>query len=357
MQKYKMTNNRLPKYKILCLLLLVTALGSCDMQKEEGLTDNVVEDTIKVAFYNVENLFDTQDDLSNPGDDEFTTGGDLKWTLERYQKKLSMLTRVIEAMGFPEIVGLAEIENKAVLDDWVALSTMQNKDYRVAHLESNDYRGIDASLIFRANAFSVLSIEDYVITFPDDPDYRTRDIFVVRGTLENKDTVHLFINHFPSRRGGQKQSEPKRLWVATRLKNLIEDTFEKNANSKIIVMGDFNDEPFNKSVSETLGANKTRSAQTESLYNPMWELIEQGIGSYKYRGNWQMLDQIILSGELLDDEGYHYLPNSAQVFKEEWMLQPSGNYKGYPDRTYAGDNYLGGYSDHLPVLIELYRPE
>jgi len=357
MQKYKMANKGLPNYKILCLLIFSGAFWSCDKQKQEGLTDNVVEDTIKIAFYNVENLFDTEDDLTNAGDDEFTSDGKLNWTNEKYRKKLSMLTEVIAAMGYPEIVGLAEVENKDVLDDWVALSAMQNKDYQVAHLESNDYRGIDASLIFRASAFKVLRVEDHVISFPDDPDYRTRDIFMVKGTLENQDTIHLFVNHFPSRRGGQERSEPKRVLVASQLNSLIENTFEMDADAKVIVMGDFNDEPFNKSMAETLGATKEKSTQAEVLYNTMWQLTEQGIGSNKYRGNWQMLDQIILSGKLLDDQGYQYIPQSAQVFNKDWLLQQSGDYKGYPDRTYAGENYLGGYSDHLPVMIELYRPE
>ena len=345
-------------YKSLYVILLIIIFWSCDKQKDQELTDAVVEDTIKIAFYNVENLFDTENDPSNPGDDEFTPAGEMKWTTERYKKKLSMLTRVIEAMEFPEVVGLAEVENKEVLEDWVSEPTMADHDYRVAHLESNDYRGIDAGLLYRANAFKLLNIEDYIITFPDDLNYRTRDILMVKGILENKDTLTIYVNHFPSRRGGQDESESKRIYVATQLRRLIEATFASYEEARIIVMGDFNDEPFNQSIADVLGADKTASEQPQALFNPMWQLTDKGAGSYNYRDNWQMLDQIILSGELLDeDEDYRYLPNSAKVFKENWLLQSSGKYKGYPDRTYAGDNYLGGYSDHLPVYIKLYLPK
>lgn len=345
-------------FKSLFSIIIITVVfWNCDTQNEHELTDNIVEDTITVAFYNVENLFDTENDPANPGDDEFTPTGELNWTSERYEKKLSMLTRVIEAMDFPEIIGLAEIENKKVLEDWINEPQMNTHDYRVAHLESNDYRGIDAALLYRATAFSILNVEDFIISFPDNPGYRTRDIFMVEGVLENKDTITVFVNHFPSRRGGQAKSEPKRIYVATQLRQLIENKLNHN-NNGIIVMGDFNDEPNNKSIAEVIGAQQEPVTTEEELYNPMWQLTEQGQGSYNYKDNWQMLDQIILSGDLLDeDEGYRYLNNSAKVFKEEWLLQQEGNYKGYPDRTYAGDTYLGGYSDHLPVLIELYLPE
>lgn len=353
----KMTMNRAGNYHRLYLILIIIFIWGCDKQKEQELTDQVVEDTIKVGFYNVENLFDTSNDPENPGDDEFTPDGELKWTLARYKTKLSMLTRVVEAMDYPEVLGLAEVENKQVLEDWVSEAAMASHDYQVAHLESNDYRGIDAGLIYRANAFQVLDLEDYIISFPDDPDYRTRDILMVKGVLEYKDTLTIFINHFPSRRGGQERSEPKRIFVATQLRKLIDNTFNQNPDARIIVMGDFNDEPFDQSIADVLGAQKNITDQAQELYNPMWKLTDQGIGSYNYRDNWQMLDQIILSGELLDeDEGYKYVTNSADVLKKEWLLQQSGNYKGYPDRTYAGDNYLGGYSDHLPVLLELYLP-
>lgn len=342
----------------LYFILLIWLFWSCDKQKEQELTDNIVEDTIKVAFYNVENLFDTKDDPANPRDDDFTPAGELKWTSERYDKKLSLLTDVVEAMEFPELLGVAEVENMQVLEDWTSLPEMADYDYRVAHLESNDYRGIDAGLLYRANAFRALNIQDYIITFPDEPDYKTRDIFEVKGILENRDTITIFINHFPSRRGGQSESEPKRIYVATQLRRLVDKTFAENADAKIIVMGDFNDEPFNKSIADVLGAGKTWSTQPKSLFNPMWNLAEKGLGSYNYRDNWQMIDQIILSGELLDeDQGYRLSPNSAGVFKQKWMLQQSGNYKGYPDRTYAGDKYLGGYSDHLPVYLKFYLPE
>lgn len=345
-------------YHGLYLFLLLALFGSCDNQKENILTDAVVEDTIKVAFYNVENLFDTADDPANSGDDEFTPSGELKWTTERYKKKLTMLTRVVEAMEFPEILGLAEVENKQVLQDWVSETAMTKHDYRVAHLESNDFRGIDAGLLYRASAFRLLNIEDYIISFPDNPDYRSRDILMVRGVLENVDTLTIFVNHFPSRRGGQIESEPKRIYVATQLRRLVEKVFAENADANIIIMGDFNDEPFNQSLADVLGASKNPANKPETLYNPMWQLQELGSGSYNYRDNWQMLDQIILSAELLDEDyDYRYLRNSAKVIKEDWMLQQTGKYIGYPDRTYAGDNYLGGYSDHLPVYIKLYLPK
>jgi predicted extracellular nuclease len=311
---------------------------------------------IRVAFYNVENLFDTIDD-PDVSDSEFTPESDKKWDSARYQTKLSDIANVVgelkDGVG-PEIIGLCEIENRGVLEDLVKQPKLQKQKYKIVHFDSPDGRGIDVALLYKKGTVKEVSaksipIENQVFNRP------TRDVLHFTALFSRKDTVHFFVTHFPSRYGGREASEPKRVIVAEVIRGKIDSLLALNKQSKIIVMGDFNDDPVDRSISGSLNAGPKPMQDQAQLYNPMYRLDTGDLGSYNYRDNWNMLDQIILSQGLLEGKGYKYQDQSAQVFGPDWLRQKEGRYAGYPDRTYAGSRYLGGVSDHFPVYIDLVR--
>lgn len=314
---------------------------------------------ITVAFYNVENLFDTLDS-PDTNDEQFLPAGDKNWDTERYNAKLAKLAEVISQLGDadgPEILGVCEVENRTVLEDLIKQPKLAKIGYRVVHQESPDERGIDNALIYKSAFFQVSHETITESVFPHDPDDRTRAILTVSGKLPDGKPAHFIINHFPSRSGGQEKSEPGRVYVASQVKQVVNDIMQKDQMARIFVMGDFNDEPDNKSILEILGANGSPDFAKKELFNAHFKLDQEGKGTYCYRGDWNMLDQIILTqGALETDEGYAYQKGSAAIFSPEWLKQQdAGKYTGYPDRTYAGSNYLGGYSDHFPVYIVLQK--
>jgi len=312
---------------------------------------------LRIAFYNVENLFDIKDD---PGvrDSEFTPTSDKQWDSVKYVAKLQDVAKVIVAMNDgkgPGVVGMCEVENRSVLEDLVKQPALKKKKYRIVHFDSPDGRGIDVALLYKKGALRVLNsssipIEDPIFTRP------TRDVLFVSALMSRKDTLHFFVTHFPSRYGGREASEPKRIAVARVIRLKLDSLLSRNRQSKIIVMGDFNDDPVDLSISKFLDAEPTPEQNSFELYNPMHLLDTADVGSYNYRDNWNMLDQIILSQALLGEgKGYKYLQNSVRVFGPDWLRQKDGRYEGYPDRTYAGKRYLGGVSDHFPVYVDLVR--
>lgn len=336
-------------HKHISYLILIVFLGlySCSEGKKE----------YSVVFYNVENLFDTinQEEV---WDDEFTPGSKLKYTTKRYHHKLANLAKVlssVDTVNFPVLIGLCEVENRSVLDALIIEDKLKAGNYGIAHTESPDFRGIDCALLYQKENFHYLKHEAINIQFPWDEEYTTRDILYVTGVLNQTDTLHLFVNHWPSRRGGMEKSEKNRVFVAEQLKKSITKIQEKNAEAKIIIMGDFNDEPNNKSVKETLAAtNDTNTTDSEGLYNLMYDLQENGKGSYLYRGTWNMLDNLVVSNSLLKQgNGFFTTHSSGEIYREKWICYktPAGVYA--PSRSYAGPKYYGGFSDHFPVLFKL----
>ena len=306
---------------------------------------------VRVAFYNVENLFDTIDDPAID-DQEFLPTSEKQWTGQRYQDKLTKLAEVITALEHPLLVGLAEVENVQVLHDLTATSSLRT--YKIIHFDAPDTRGIDVALLYQGS-FKPYLARPIAVDLPDS--HKTRDILRVSGTFY-QDTLHILVNHWPSRVGGLEKTEPNRVAVATQVKQEVDAIVSNSPAAKIIVMGDFNDEPDNRSIAEVLEAQQRMAGRPTILFNPMAKLQADGQGSYNYRGNWDMLDQIILSAGLFQaSEGISYHENSATVFSPEWLQQQGGDYDGYPHRTYAGPNYLGGYSDHFPVFIEFLVKE
>ena len=345
------------KSKILLLSALPWLVGCLNqLQTETSVVDQA---EVRVAFYNVENLFDTEDDPYRL-DEEFLPSSDKRWDQDRYQDKISKLAKVIAALNYPELLGLAEVENEAVLRQLIEHADLAEAGYDIVHYDSPDVRGIDVALLYRTASFTPESSQAIPLAF-EDADYRSRDILLVSGVLgkdAQHNTVHVLVNHWPSRRGGLKQSEPRRLMAAQTARASVDELLRADPSANVVLLGDFNDEPTNRSIAEELRAAGTVSKKDPlQLYNAVAALDQAGRGSYQFRGSWNMLDQIILSKGLVEDarrvSDYYYQPESATVFAPEWLLQAEGKYQGYPDRTYAGDNYLGGYSDHLPVYIEL----
>jgi endonuclease/exonuclease/phosphatase family metal-dependent hydrolase len=315
------------------------------------------KDTIAIASWNLENLFDTVNDV-NKNDEEFTPSSRKEWTVDRLNTKLYNLSRVIRSMNNykgPDILGVCEVEHQSLLDSLI-VKFFHDKNYKVAYKESPDGRGIDNGLIYNADLFSLLSVKGYTIKLDDG--YPTRLVLNVNLLTRDNDTLHVYVNHWPSRRGGQEKSEKNRVRAAETLKHDVENNFNQNSKSKIIILGDFNDEPNNNSILKELNAvpfycDNTNYVETyKELYNLAYPSFAEGLGSYKYRDDWNMLDQVIISGTLIDSKNIHYVCNSFEVYKPSIMITRSGKYKGAPFPTYGGSRYLGGYSDHYPVVTK-----
>jgi predicted extracellular nuclease len=334
--------------KLLFIIPVAFLLYSCKVEKKE----------YTVAFYNVENLFDTINDPIK-WDDDFTPEGKLKYDSKRYLNKLEKLANVlstIDTVNLPSVIGLCEVENRTVLEDLKVQKGLETGNYGIAHTESPDKRGIDCALLYKKDDFTYLNHNVIDIEFPWEPEYETRDILHVKGIM-GKDTLHIFVNHWPSRRGGQEKSEKNRVFVAQQLKKAVENIQSKNENAKIIIMGDFNDEPNNVSVTESLEATNNKNGDKASdLYNLMYDLKADGKGTYNYRGNWNMLDHLIVSNALINSKkGLHTDYNAGSIFKEEWICYKNKDGVYLPSRTFAGPKYYGGYSDHFPVYFKLKK--
>jgi hypothetical protein len=315
-----------------------------------------------IGFYNLENLFDTinQPDVK---DEEFTPTGANKYTAEVYLDKLDKLSEVISLIGLedspdgPAILGFAEIENRSVLKDLVKHPKIKDRNYRIVHYDSPDLRGIDVGLLYNPKYFKVKKSESlFVPLFENDstPIF-TRDILYVFGLFDGE-PLHLFVNHWPSRRGGEERSAPLRMKAASIAKAKIDSIISISPNAKIILMGDLNDDPISPSVIKTLGA-KIDSSQVQQgdLYNPWNDFYKKGIGTLAYNDAWNLFDQIIISSAFLEKEQKGLRYRKAVIFSKPFMFEKTGRYKGYPKRTYSWGQYIGGYSDHFPTYIVLVK--
>ncbi|MDO6516264.1 endonuclease/exonuclease/phosphatase family protein [Zobellia uliginosa] len=304
-----------------------------------------------ISFYNLENLFDTIDDPKTL-DDDFTPKGRKKWSLRRYKKKLYKLAKTIAEIGNtetqspPVLVGVAEIENEQVMQDLLASEPLANISYDYVHYDSPDERGIDCGLIYHKDHFEVLYSEPIAVLIYEEDERRdtTRDILYVKGKLNNEQ-VHIFVNHWPSRRSGNTTTEHKRMIAAETMIQFMARIEEEEAEPNYIIMGDFNDGPQSDSIK--------RLIDTKTLYNPMEKLLTPDRGSANYKRSWMLFDQIMVSHSFLNfEKGTHSFAH-ANIFDEHFLTEFKGKYMGSPYRTYVGNRYLGGYSDHFPVYIQL----
>jgi predicted extracellular nuclease len=314
---------------------------------------------IRFMFYNVENLFDTFNDPST-SDDEFTPTGRLRWTNNRYSAKLLNIYKVIAGVGDvqpPEIIGLCEIENWKVLNDLITLTPLTKYRYNIIHRDSPDPRGIDVAILYRSDVLKELDSKAIPVTFPDKKNYKTRDILMTQFILPKVDTVYLFVNHWPSRRRGELETAVLRTNTARILKKEISKINASKSNAKIIIAGDLNDEPTDPSLITGLQANiKLDKITRDQLYNLSVFFPKKTIaGTYKFRGEWETFDQIIVSGSLLKTfNGIYTNKNNVNIFYKPFILEKDESYLGEkPYKTYNGIKYTGGYSDHLPVYIDL----
>lgn len=313
----------------------------------------------KIISYNVENYFDCIDD-SLTNDAEYITGGIRGWNYDKYLKKQADISKVIVAIGgweTPAIVGLCEVENEKCLRDLTRYSGLKQLKYKYLHHESPDTRGVDVAMLYKSSYFKPFHDEAIGIHYPDAPQNKTRDILYAAGIVPSGDTLHCFVCHFPSRLGGELESEDRRIFVASVLRLKIDSLFAKNPRSNIVIMGDFNDYPTNNSMLKTLKAlPPTDSISNSSLYNLMFPIHTAGKGSHKHEGEWGALDQIIVSGNLLNPAGsFHTLTGDAHVFDAGFLLVDDDKFLGKePFRTYNGMKYQGGFSDHLPVYADFW---
>lgn len=315
--------------------------------------------TAVIGFYNLENLFDTIND-PNKNDEEFLPEGKNQWSAEKYHIKLKNMADVISLIGNEHgglvVLGVSEIENELVLQDLIAQDKLKNLGFKVAHHDSPDRRGVDVSFIYNAKRFELLSLKGFYLSIPDKPDFITRDQVLMTGILDHADTLFIIVNHWPSKIGGEARSAPLRIAAAELTKHICDSIYSFHPNANIIIMGDLNDNPNAKSLTKGLGAiGKLKEMTPQKIYNPMYQMYRDGIGTLAYQDNWDLFDQILVSYDLIFSKTNTYNYVSAHVFRKNFMLNKSGSFAGYPFRTYAGGAFLGGYSDHFPVYIILQK--
>jgi endonuclease/exonuclease/phosphatase family metal-dependent hydrolase len=306
-----------------------------------------------IAFYNVENLFDTINDPLKM-DEEYLPAGKYHWNSKRYYTKLKNISRVIKELGNgtgPELLGLCEVENKEVLNNLIQQEGLAHEHYKIIQFDSRDRRGVDVALLYKESVFKPFASRPYSVKSLKNIKWNTRDLLLVSGKIK-EDTIHILVNHWTSRRGGQKESEAKRIILARLGRKIIDSLEHCSARSKIIVMGDFNDEPHNISISKYLNATDQLPLKKGQIYNSFISLEKAGKGSVKFRKDWDMFDQIMISGGLLDQGSLHYQDYSKGILDMDWLHYHHIK-TNTPLRTYQGAKYLGGYSDHLPVYIKL----
>jgi len=309
----------------------------------------------RIGFYNLENFFDLEDD-SLTRDEEFTPEGANRYTYSRYDKKKNGLARTILALGGwrpVELMGLCEVESRWVLDGLTAFSPLKNAGYEIIHRDSPDRRGIDVSCIYQPDRFEPILYKYYRVKFPFDPDRTTRDLLYVKGRIPNGDTLHFFVNHWPSRYGGQFVSEPAREHLAQMVRQKVDSLQSRFKNPLIVLTGDFNDEPDDLSLTETLMAKtEPESIAKGDLVNLMFP-VKYKFGTHSYAGEWGVLDQFIVTENLLAGSTTMTGFGKVGIFDAPWLMKKNAAGNDVPNRTYQGPAYKGGFSDHLPIFLDL----
>lgn len=312
-----------------------------------------------VAFYNLENMFDTINGPNN--DEEYLPNGPMKWGTMKYNAKLKNMSYAISQIGLDKspvgvmLIGVSEVENRGVLEDLVKQPSLADRTYQIVHYDSPDRRGIDVGLLYNPRYFTLVSSKPYHLYLPNDTAFRTRDQLLVSGYLLGE-KIHVIVNHWPSRLGGEEYSRPKRDAAAALSKHIADSIFSTDPKAKIIIMGDLNDDPFNESCAKVIGAKKeAKDVQPQEFYNVFWKTLDKGIGTLAYKGNWDLFDQFMISYELVNGDKSKLHLWKSEVFNKSFLTQQEGAYKGTPLRTHASGVWLNGYSDHYPTLIYLIK--
>ncbi|TJY38095.1 endonuclease/exonuclease/phosphatase family protein [Pontimicrobium aquaticum] len=316
-----------------------------------------------VAFYNVENLFDT---INNPNKfDEASPIMELNFNRgEVYKQKVKNMAKVISEIGAdvsknsPVIIGISEVENRQVIEDLANDSALVKKDYGIVHFESPDARGIDVALMYQKAFFTPIETSNHELKIYDDNTRKrvyTRDQLLVSGKLEGE-LIHIIVNHWPSRSGGEARSRPKRIAAAKLNKRIIDSLQAIDPYAKIFTMGDLNDDPTNSSVKDILNAEKDKEkVKLKGIYNPMEDFFRKGLGSNAYRDAWSLFDQILITKPLLEKDYSSFRFYKAGIFNKQYLTNKKGRYKGYPFRSFADGGFTNGYSDHFPVYVHIIK--
>ncbi len=313
------------------------------------------ENVFRIGFYNLENLFDLEDD-SLTRDESFTPDGENRYTYARYDKKKNGLGRTILALGGwqpVELMGICEVESKWAMDGLTKFSPLKNAGYEYIHEDSPDSRGIDVACLYQPDRFEPILYKYFRIKFPFDPDRTTRDMLYVKGIIPNGDTLHFFVNHWPSRYGGQFVSEPSRAYVASVLRQKVDSLQNRFENPLIVITGDLNDEPDDLSLTESLGSkNSLETVEKGDLVNLMFP-VKHKFGTHSFAGEWGVLDQFIVSENLLREGKTFTGYGQVGIFDAPWLLKENASGNSVTNRTYQGPAYKGGFSDHLPIFLDL----
>ncbi len=322
----------------------------------------IAQKPYKIVFYNFENLFDTIND-PDVHDEEFTPEGAKGWNSIKYNKKIGNLERVLfdiaaQDRDFPIVVGVSEIENRNVMEDVIAQPKLVSANYRIVHFDSPDARGVDVGFYYRPDRFKLEGSAPIPFRMPELPNFRTRDFVTMWGTIDDEPFFFL-VSHWPSRLGGKEASDPKRISAARQIRAIVDSVQQAVPATKVVVMGDLNDDATDASVVEGLSAKgRVKDMEPGDMFNPFIALLKAGYGTLAYRDAWNLFDNIIVSGNLVDAPAgtLHLLTAGSSkfyggIFNKPYMIQREGQYKGYPLRTFVGNNFQGGFSDHFPVYI------
>lgn len=343
--------------KIWLLIILMVAITAAQAQETKKFKIHTV------AFYNLENLFDTINDPNKY--DEASPIMEMNTEIgEIYKKKVQNMARVIADIGTdvsnnsPAIIGVSEVENREVMEDVVNDPQLLSKDYGIVHYDSPDARGIDVGLLYQKKIFIPIHTSSHELVIYDDNTRKrvyTRDQLLVSGKLDDE-MIHIIVNHWPSRSGGEARSRPKRVAAAKLSKKIIDSLQTIDPYAKIILMGDLNDDPTNSSIKDVLGAKKDKEdVELKGIYNPMEELFRLGLGSNAYRDSWSLFDQILLSKPFLEKDYSSYQFYKAGIYNKNYLVNKRGRYKGYPLRSFADGGFTDGFSDHFPAYIFLIK--
>ncbi len=316
-----------------------------------------------LAFYNLENLFDTINDPLKF--DEYSPIMELKTNrAEAYKNKVNNMARVISEIGkdvtknTPAVIGICEVENKSVLDDITNNVLLIEKNYGIIHYDSPDSRGIDVGLLYQKNLFTPINSSTYELKIYDDESKEritTRDQLLVSGNLDG-DLIHIIVNHWPSRRGGEARSKPKRIAAAKLNKRIVDSLQADDPYAKVVIMGDLNDNPNDPSLKDVLKTiRKRKKVDSKGLYNPFENYYRDGLGTTAYRDNWSLFDQIIISKPLLNKDFSSYRYYKSGIFNRNYLITSNGKYKGYPFRSWNDSGFSHGFSDHFPVYMYLIK--
>lgn len=353
---------------LICVLVISCGQGVTEnKEKKEGVVsdptseviDNSDQDLIMsnllIAFWNVENLFDFEDD-SKTRDNDFLPEGKYEWSEEKYYQKLDRIAKVMNDFGdeLPHLMGLVEVENLRVVEDLVKHDDVIKAGYKIVHKDSKDQRGIDVALIYQSDYLALLDYEFLDIDSNSDKALYSRDILYASFKQADGSVLHTFVNHWPSRRDGAKETEHKRISAAKTLKNKIDEIRTKNPDAQLLISGDFNDYPTDKTLSKILQANSIKDKNAE-LINLAFELEKDDKGTITYQGDWGMFDQFIVSRSLLDNTDWNVRKNKMRIFKEDYVLYYDKTHKQKQPSKFQGSRFYGGYSDHLAIYLNLNK--